>query len=127
MIAIRQLMTPKLVTVDAGTSAIDAAKLMRAHQIGSVFVERAKTIVGIVTETDIVRKIVAGDRVPCFVPVEQVMSSPVVGIEEHRPITEAADLMEEHRARHLAVTKAGQIVGVVSVRDLLRPVSLDEF
>jgi CBS domain-containing protein len=65
--------------------------------------------------------------VPCFVPVEQVMSAPVVGIEEHRPITEAADLMEEHHARHLAVTKAGQIVGVVSVRDLLRPVSIDEF
>ena len=127
MIAIRQLMTHKLVTIEAGTSAMEAAKLMRIHQIGSIFVERAQAIVGIITETDIVRKIVAGDRVPYFVPVEQVMSSPVVGIEEHRPITEAADLMEEHRARHLAVTKAGQIVGVVSVRDLLRPVSIDEF
>jgi CBS domain-containing protein len=127
MIAIRQLMTPKLITVEAGTSAIDAAKLMQAHRIGSVFVQRDSRIVGIVTETDIVRKVVAGDRVPCFVPVEQVMSAPVVGIEEHRPITEAADLMEEHHARHLAVTKAGQIVGVVSVRDLLRPVSIDEF
>jgi CBS domain-containing protein len=127
MIAIRQLMTPQLITVEAGTSAIEAAKLMRAHQIGSVFVQREHRIVGIVTETDIVRKIVAGDRVSYFVPVDQVMSSPVIGIEEHRPITEAADLMEEHRARHLAVTKAGQIVGVVSVRDLLRPVSIDEF
>ncbi len=127
MIAIRQLMTPQLITVEAGTSAIEAAKLMRAHQIGSVFVQREHRIVGIVTETDIVRKVVAGDRVPYFVPVDHVMSSPVIGIEEHRPITEAADLMEEHRARHLAVTKAGQIVGVVSVRDLLRPVSIDEF
>lgn len=127
MIAIRQLMTPKLITVEAGTSAIDAAKLMRTHQIGSVFVERDHRIVGIVTETDIVRKVVAGDRMPYFVSVDQVMSSPVIGIEEHRPITEAADLMEEHRARHLAVTKAGQIVGVVSVRDLLRPVAIDEF
>lgn len=120
-------MTPQLITVEAGTSAIEAAKLMRAHQIGSVFVQREHRIVGIVTETDIVRKIVAGDRVSYFVPVDQVMSSPVIGIEEHRPITEAADLMEEHRARHLAVTKAGRIVGVVSVRDLLRPVSIDEF
>lgn len=127
MIAIRQLMTPKLITVETGTSAVDAAKLMRTHAIGSVFIEREQRIVGIVTETDIVRKIVAGDRAPYFVTVDEVMSSPVVGIEEHRPITEAADLMEEHRARHLAVTKAGQIVGVVSVRDLLRPVSIDEF
>ena len=127
MIPIRHLMTPHLVTIEAGTSTIDAAKLMRAHQIGSVFVERDRAIVGIVTETDIVRKVVADDRMSYFVPVEHVMSAPVVGIEEHRPITEAADLMEEHCARHLAVTKAGQIVGVVSVRDLLHPVSIDEF
>jgi CBS domain-containing protein len=113
--------------VEAGTSVIEAAKLMRAHRIGSVFVQHEHRIVGIVTETDIVRKIVAGDRVSYFVPVDQVMSSPVIGIEEHRPITEAADLMEDHRTRHLAVTKAGQIVGVVSVRDLLRPISIDEF
>ena len=127
MIPIRQLMTPQLVTMEAGASTIDAAKLMRAHRIGSVFVERDHAIVGIVTETDIVRKVVAGDRMSYFVPVEQVMSAPVVGIEEHRSIMEVADLMEEHRARHLAVTKAGQIVGVVSVRDLLHPVSIDEF
>lgn len=127
MISIRQLMTPTLVTVEAGTSVIDAAKLMAARRIGSIFVERDHRIVGIVTETDIVRKVVAGERAPYFVPVDDVMSSPVIGIEEHRPITEAADLMDEHRSRHLAVTKAGAIVGVVSVRDLLKPVSVDEF
>lgn len=55
------------------------------------------------------------------------MSSPVIGIEQGRPITEAADLMERHGTRHLAVMKAGEIVGVLSVRDLLHPVSLDEF
>jgi CBS domain-containing protein len=120
-------MSPRLVTVEAGTSAVEAAKLMRTHRIGSVFVQRSHRIVGIVTETDIVRKIVAGDRVPYFIPVDEVMSSPVIGIDEHRPITEAADLMEEHHARHLAVTKGGAIVGVVSVRDLLKPVSIDEF
>lgn len=127
MVAIGQLMTPRLVTVEAGTSAVEAAKLMRLHRIGSVFVQRSHRIVGIVTETDIVRKIVAGDRVPYFIPVDEVMSSPVIGIDERRPITEAADLMEEHHARHLAVTKGGAIVGVVSVRDLLKPVSIDEF
>jgi CBS domain-containing protein len=50
-----------------------------------------------------------------------------VGIEERCPLTEAADLMERHGTRHLAVTKLGEIVGVVSVRDLLHPVSIDEF
>ncbi len=127
MIAVRQLMTAKLVTVQRSTSAVEAAKVMRANRIGSVLVQRGEAIVGIVTETDIVRKVVAGDQTAHSVSVEECMSAPVIGIDEQRPITEAADLMETHRARHLAVTKQGQIVGIVSVRDLLRPVSMDAF
>jgi CBS domain-containing protein len=82
--------------------------------------------VGIVTESDIVRKVIGEDRGHYQVSVESIMSSPVVGIEERRPITEAADLMNKHRTRHLGVTKAGILVGVVSVRDFLRPVSIDD-
>jgi len=59
--------------------------------------------------------------------VKSIMSSPVIGIDERRPITEAADLMERNGTRHLAVLKSGDIVGVLSVRDLLHPVSIDEF
>jgi CBS domain-containing protein len=70
---------------------------------------------------------VGTDLVPYFIPVEDIMSSPVVGIDEHRPITEAADLMEQHGTRHLAVFQRGRIIGVLSVRDLLHPVSIDEF
>ena len=62
-----------------------------------------------------------------FVPVDAIMSSPVPGIEERRPLTEAADLMDKHRTLHLGVTKGGALVGLVSVRDFLRPVSIDEF
>ena len=67
------------------------------------------------------------DRVPYFIPVKEIMSSPVLGIEEQSPITEAADLMNKHRTRHLGVTKEGVLVGVVSVRDFLQPVAIDEF
>jgi CBS domain-containing protein len=59
--------------------------------------------------------------------VDEIMSSPVVGIEERRPLTEAADLMNKNQSRHLGVTKGGTVVGILSVRDLLRPVSVDEF
>ncbi|ALA58538.1 cyclic nucleotide-binding/CBS domain-containing protein [Nitrospira moscoviensis] len=127
MVTVGQIMTRHIVQLDAGTSAIDAAKLMKAHKIGSVLVKRDDDIVGIVTEPDIVRKVVGTDRVPYFIPVEDIMSSPVVGIDEQRPITEAADLMEQHGTRHLAVFRRGRIVGILSVRDLLHPVSIDEF
>jgi CBS domain-containing protein len=80
-----------------------------------------------VTESDIVRKVIGEDRGHYHVPVETIMSSPVVGIEERRPLTEAADMMDKYRTRHLAVTRGGRFVGILSVRDLLRPVSVDDF
>lgn len=126
MVTVGQLMKKDLVTVDSGTSVIEAAKLMKTFNVESVFVSHLERIVGIVTESDIVKKVIASDRGPYFVPVEEIMSSPIVGIEERRSITEAADLMSKHRTRHLGVTKGGAIVGVVSVRDFLKPVSIDE-
>ncbi|MGQ0811940.1 MAG: CBS domain-containing protein [Nitrospiraceae bacterium] len=127
MVTVSQLMKRDLATIEAGTSVIEAAKLMTTRKIGSVFVEQNERIVGIVTEPDIVRKVVGADRGPYFIPVEDIMSAPIIGIDERRPITEAADMMEQHQTRHLAVMKSGAIVGVLSVRDLLHPVSIDEF
>jgi CBS domain-containing protein len=127
MVTVGQLMKKDLVTVDAGTSVIEAAKLMKVCNVGSVLVAHEGRMTGIVTESDIVKKVVGSDRSPYFIPVEDIMSSPVVGIEERRPLTEAADLMNKHQTRHLGVTKGEVVVGILSVRDLLRPVSVDEF
>ena len=127
MITVGQLMKKDLITVDAGTSVIEAAKLMKVCNVAGVLIAYQGRVIGIVTESDIAKKVVGSDRSPYFIPVEDVMSSPVVGIEERRPLTEAADLMNKHQTRHLGVTKGGAVVGILSVRDLLRPVSVDEF
>lgn len=127
MVTVGQLMKRELITVDAGTSVIDAAKLMKICNVCSVLIAEKGRIIGIVTESDIVKKVIGSDRGPYFVPVEDIMSTPVVGIEERRPLTEAADLMNKHRTRHLGVMKGGSVIGILSVRDLLQPVSVDEF
>jgi CBS domain-containing protein len=126
MVRVEELMRRDLVIVDAGTSVVEAAKLMRSYNVGSVLVSVKGRIVGIVTESDVVKKFVGADKVAFFMPVEDIMSSPVLGIEANRPVTEAADLMDRHRTRHLGVTKAGTLVGVVSVRDFLKPVAVDD-
>jgi len=126
MITVENLMTRNPIEIQAGASTIEAAKLMKARKIGSLLVTRNNHIVGIVTETDIIRKVVGADRVPYYIPVEEIMSSPLIGIECRRSITEAADLMEQHGTRHLAVFNREAVVGVLSVRDLLHPVSIDE-
>lgn len=127
MITVGQLMNRELVTVSGKMSAGYAAKLMSNCKIGSVLVERDHHIVGIVTESDIVRKVVGADQEPSLLQVDAIMSTPVIGIDERRPITEAADLMQRHGIRHLTVCNAATVIGVLSVRDLLRPVSTDDF
>ncbi|MBI3808156.1 MAG: CBS domain-containing protein [Nitrospirae bacterium] len=127
MVTAKQLMKQDLAKMSHMASALDAARIMKERRIGSVFVEQNTRIVGIVTETDIVREVVGASLPSDLIRVRDIMSSPVVGIDERRPITEAADLMERSGTRHLAVLKSGDIVGVLSVRDLLHPVSIDEF
>lgn len=127
MVTVGQLMKRELITVDAGTSVIDAAKLMKTCNVCSVLIAEKGRIIGIVTESDIVKKVIGADRGPYFIPVEDIMSAPIVGIEERSPLTEAADLMNKHRTRHLGVVKSGSLIGILSVRDLLQPVSVDEF
>jgi len=127
MVTVGNLMQKDMVTVDMGTSVVEAAKLMRAYNVESVLVSYQGQIIGLVTESDIAKKFVGAEKAAYFVSAEDIMSSPIPGIEERRPLTEAADLMDKHRTLHLGVTKGGALVGMVSVRDFLRPVSIDEF
>jgi CBS domain-containing protein len=127
MVTVGNLMQTEPVTVEAGTSVVEVAKLMRVCNVESVLVTRKAQVIGILTESDIVKKFVGADKAPYFVPVEEIMSSPVPGIEERRPLTEAADLMDKHHTLHLGVTKGGSLIGLVSVRDFLRSVSIDDF
>jgi len=127
MITVGELMNRELVTVSGKMSADYAAKLMSNCKIGSVLVEQNHHIIGIVTESDIVRKVVGADQTASLLPMDSIMSAPVIGIDERRPITEAADLMHRNGIRHLLVRSATTVVGVLSVRDLLRPVSIDDF
>ena len=127
MLTIKEIMKHDLVTLPYGSSVVDAAKTMRERKIGSILIQMDHRIVGIVTEPDIVREVVGAGRTPESILVQDIMSFPIIAIEERSSLTDAADMMERHGTRHLAVKKAGAIVGVVSVRDLLRPVSIDEF
>ena len=127
MIKAADVMSASLVTVPYHATVSEAAKVMRDRQIGSVLVEQNGEVVGIVTETDIVRKVVGAGKLPGFIKSGSIMSRPVVTIQDRGPIIDVAELMHRHRTRHVAVTRDGSSVqGLVSVRDLLGPVSRDE-
>ena len=118
---VRQLMTRDIVKVPTPTTVKEAAALMKKNGVGSLLVNDGKDLVGIVTETDIVHKIVGLDLSPQMTQVESIMSYPLLSIEAEHPVEEAAEMMIRNGVRHLAVTEKGQVVGMISMRDLLRP------
>jgi len=126
MVRVEQLMTRELACIESTQSVAVAAKMMRVKNIGSLFVMHHSELIGIVTQSDIVRKVVAFHLQPEFVHVKQIMSTPIVCIDETESIFEAAGIMKASGTRHLAVGNKDQVLGMLSVRDLLSPVSRDE-
>lgn len=114
------MMTREIKTINPDASLCDAAKMMRDARVGALFVVESGNYIGVITETDLVRRGMAEGKSLLFEKVRTIMSSPVITIDIDRPASDASDLMSEKGTRHLAVTDSGKIVGLISVRDLLR-------
>lgn len=119
MIPVRNIMANVIVHVEFGTSVRQAAERMREKQIGGILIKQGGAFVGIMTEKDVILKVVAAGRDPETTKVDEVMGHPLISIEADHSVLEASNTMDRHRIRHLAVTEKGEVVGVVSVRDLL--------
>jgi len=109
----------KFVTIERDTDAQTAARIMRDRGIGSLFVTHGKEIIGILTDTDMVRRVAAAGVDTLTTTAEQIMSAPILTIEEDKTVLDVSDLMAEKRIRHLGVTQGGKMVGMISVRDIL--------
>jgi CBS domain-containing protein len=114
------MMTRSVKTISPDATLCDAAKDMRDMRLGALLVEENGSYVGIISETDLVRKGMAPAKDPGVEKVRAVMSSPILSIDVERTASDASDMMSEKAIRHLAVTEGGKIVGIISVRDLLR-------
>jgi formate transporter len=117
---IRRLMTDGPPTVAPGASVAEAVQVMKQHSIGSVLVGQPGKAVGIVSEADIVRKVISANQSPASMKVEQIMSTPLVSVDVKTPVYDIYRTMADNRIRHLVITEKGQWVGFVSVKDLLR-------
>lgn len=107
-----------LAIVRAGVSVREAARLMAQRKIGAVMVGEKARLEGIFTERDILTKVVATNRDPDTVTVGEVMTRNPDTIGPNASAHEALQRMSDRGYRHLPVTENGQIVGMVSVRDI---------
>jgi len=115
-----------LEVISPKTTIVEVAAHMREKILGSLLVEstdaegRMSRRSGIVTETDLIRKVLAKGIDPSLALADQIMTSPLLTITPDRPMLDASHLMETNQIRYLCVSDKDEIVGIISVRDLVR-------
>ena len=112
-------MISPVLSISPDTSAQEAAQLMESKHVGSLLVKDGDTFVGIITETDLTRKILAQGLRDTNPSVREIMNAPLITLDCHEPIVNANQLMSLHGIRHIAVTDNDEVVGVLSVKDLI--------
>lgn len=122
MTTVREILDRKgmqVVSIDPGASALEAARLMTEHRIGSLLVMVGATVAGIVTERDILRRLVAVGKDPATTRVREILSSPVACCRPETTIEECRRVITEKRIRHLPVVDHGRLCGLVTIGDLI--------
>lgn len=109
-----------LVTISPQATAFEAMQKMAEHNIGALLVMEDKRILGILSERDCVRKLDLQGRSSRTTLVEEIMTPRVLYIEASRSIEEGMALMLEKNIRHLPVMEGDRLLGMISIRDLLK-------
>ncbi|MCK4718253.1 MAG: CBS domain-containing protein [Thermoplasmata archaeon] len=116
---VNELMRLNPIKCDPDISVLDAARLMSDKGVGSILVVQETGALGIVTERDILSKIVATGKRPDEANLASIMTSPLVTVSPNADITVAAKLMVKHNIRRLPVVLEKELVGVVTDSDIL--------
>jgi CBS domain-containing protein len=119
-VRVRDLMSRSLISIDAEDTVTEAARLMDRKRIHSILIEHGQEFSGIITDLDIVSRVVSKGLDPSKVRVSEVMSSPLVSIHEDATIEEAARRMRENGVRRLIVESDDHKVGIIAESDIIR-------
>ena len=114
------VMSTKVAILDENFSVKKAAEIMAQEGISAIIITVKGKAQGIVTERDILKRIVAEDRNSRKTKVKDIMSSPLVTIEPSTSLEEAARLMFEKKIKNLPVTNANRLIGLINLQDICR-------
>ncbi|HML96872.1 MAG TPA: CBS domain-containing protein [Tepidiformaceae bacterium] len=113
-------------TISRTATVSEAVCEMNEKGVGSLLVIDGRHPVGIFTERDVLRRIVDADRDPALTRVGEVMTRDLAAIEPSWHVEDAMRLMTERRLRHLPVMEGGEVLGMISIGDLLRWVTINQ-
>ena len=117
MAIIGSLTKTEMVTAAPETTVTEAARLMAQNEVGAVLVVEHGQICGILSERDVVSRVVAEGRDPSATKVSEVATQKVVTVDVHVHVRECAKLLRDQGIRHLPVTRDGKAAGILSSRD----------
>jgi CBS domain-containing protein len=120
---VKDIMKTPVLSIDSSMTVKDAAKMMEDAKIGSIVVTENSVVLGILTERDFVRKIVAQEK-SFSTKVKDIMSSPLIVISPDETVWELASLMKTRRIHRVPVVDKGRLVGMASTADLTRLCSI---
>ena len=106
--------------IPSNTTVSEAARIMDQKLIGSVLIKEGSEIIGIVTERDILRKVVAKGKNTDIITAKDIMSRPLITIDANNDALEASRIMDEKRIRRIAVTENGKAIGKVTANSISR-------
>jgi len=116
--AILFLKGPQVAAAAPDTTVRQAARRMVGEDVGALIVRDGERMLGIVTERDFLRSVLAAGKDPDAVTVGEIMSSPVKTCDPSCEADEAAQIMSDEHIRHLAVVEGGKLAGIISLRDV---------
>lgn len=120
---VKEIMKSNVISIDSAMTVKDAAKMMSDAGVGCIIVMEKNSTVGILTERDFVRKIIAQEK-SLSTPVKDVMSSPLITINPDESVWELAQLMKVKSIHKVPVLDKGKLIGIVTSTDLTRLCSI---
>lgn len=129
MRTVRQLLeakAPEIYAIGPDAPVIDAIRLMAEKRIGAVLVMEGTRLVGILSERDYARKIVLQGRSSSDTPVSTIMTADVITVRPDDSADHCMQVVTQQRIRHLPVVRGGEVIGVVSIGDLVKAVIEDQ-
>src|SRR3972149_9579177 len=117
---VEDVMVTNLITIEVGATARKAAELMNHHDSGCLTVSSSDRPVGIVTERDMLKRVVLQLRDPRRTRVSYIMSKPLITTSPQTDLRDAINLMNERRIKKLPVVEGEQLLGLLSITDIVR-------
>jgi CBS domain-containing protein len=116
----------QIFSVGAEDSVLRAIEIMATRHVGALLVMNEGVLIGIISERDYARKVILKNRSSHDTPVGDIMTAPAVTVTPDDTVHRCMQIMTEGRFRHLPVVKAGRVVGMLSIGDLVKAVIQDQ-